>query len=364
MKRVLLIGAGLLGLTILCAGTFLFWSTSNQFSQQELAQQKTYPFSSAPADRDTFTVMTYNLDHLSGPPGAAERPAEALYARNLDRAVDLLRRADPDIVGLQGVDFYAARSAYTHQLDSLATRLRYPAGVQATSSNDRYVPSGLLASPAIESGPLVSGQAILSRYPLRQHVRTELPAPSSTWWPGFRPADLVQVTPVDVGGWPILIMNVHLTASGTEAREAQARTVNTYYRRLARQGYPILLLGTLNSSLPSAKGGSVFTDDETMDLLLQGTNLRPALSSESARVTGQDVATYPSDEPARMIDYIFYRPRLIVPTEAEIWCGRPSPPSSHCGLTLSFLLPRPEDKLPDGRIPDDRLPSLENLMLQ
>lgn len=362
MKRVLFIGAILFGLTVLCAGSLFLWSTSAQITQGELAQRHTYPFSAGPSDRDTFTVMTYNLDHLSGPPHATTSPPESLYTRNLDRATDLLRRVEPDFVGLQDVDFHAARSAYMHQLDSLATRLGYAAGAQATRWNDRYMPAHL-TRPAVQSGPVVSGQAVLSRYALRQHVRMELPA-QSDWWPVSRPPDLVQVTPADIGGWPLLIMNVELTASSVETREAQARAVNEYYRRLARNGYPIVLIGTFNSPMPSAEGGSVFTDDDTMELLLQGTSLQPALSSESALVTGQAVATFPSPNPTRKVDYIFYRPRLVVPTEAKVWCGRPSPPSNHCAVTLSFLMPRPEDKLPEKRIPDERLPSLESFMRQ
>ncbi len=306
--------------------------------------------------------MTYHLNHLAGPASSSANPSpDSLYNRNLDRATELIRRADPDFIGFQDVDFHAARSAYVHQLDSLATRLGYAAGAQAVNWNDRYVPSTFV-HPAVHSGPLVSGQGILSQYPLRQHVRKELSHSQSFGRNAFRPNSLVQVTPADIGGWPLLIMNVHLSATDPDVREAQARTVSQFYVRLAEKGYPIVMIGSFNSLMPSAQASGGATTDETMETLLQGTNLQTTLSSESAQLTGQSVATYPAENPTQKIDYVFYRPRLVVPIDSEIRCGDPSPPSSHCALTVSFVLPRPEDKLPDTRIPDEQLPSLDSIL--
>ena len=99
-----------------------------------------------------------------------------------------------------------------------------------------------------------------------------------------------------------------------------------------------------------------------MEILLRGTSLQPALSPEGARLTGRSVATYPAPDPDYKVDYIFYRPRLIAPVDATTHCGDASPPLRHCAVSMSFLLPRPLDELPEKRIPDDKLPSLDSLM--
>lgn len=105
---------------------------------------------------------------------------------------------------------------------------------------------------------------------------------------------------------------------------------------------------------------SRFADDETMSMLLAGSP-RPALSSEAAQVTGETVSTYPADAPTWKTDYILHTPNTVVPTNAEVHCGD-APPSTHCAVTLSFLLPRPLDRLPEKRIPNEQLPSLDSLL--
>ncbi len=382
MKQPLQITAVLVGLLVLGGGALLLWANSGPRSKAELAQQKTYSASPASADRDTFTVMTYDLGHLAGPEPSAPTP-DRLFSVHMSETIDLIQQADPDVIGFQSVDFGAARSGNVHQLDTIATRLDFAAAGQAIGWNDRYL-------PAAQTGPVVSGQAILSRFPLRRHVRRELAPSSSPFWSDwFSPQSLMQVTAVDIGGWPLIVMNVHLRAPDVSVREEQARLVNQFYSRLARRGFPIVLLGSFNSVMPAVPPTP--SKDDTMELLLRGTDLQPALSAEGARLTGRTVATYPAPDPTRKFDYIFYRPRAITPTNAETLCGsapRPEdasastttvdvpqprqdsvpdasesvPPSDHCAVTMSFLLPRPKDQLPETRIPSEDLPSLDSLV--
>jgi len=346
--RAILALVGLLGLG---GGALLLWADS-PLPNTEHAQQKTYAAPPASADRDTFTIMTYNLGHLAGanPKGDSPIP-DGVLATHMDEAVALIRQADPDVIGFQDIDFGAARSGTVHQLDTIATRLGYTAAGQAIGWNDRYLPF---------SGPVVSGQALLSRFPLRRHVRRKLPSPRPFWKTWISPRSLVQVTAVDIGGWPLVVMNAHLRAPTPSGREAQARRVNEYYDRLAQHGFPVVLLGSFGSVMPSVLATP--STDNTMELLLQGTDLQPALSSESAQIMGTTAGTYPAPNATRKIDYIFYRPGFFTPVGSEIRCGGASPPSPHCAVAMSFLLPRPKDKLPEKRIPDDRLPSLERLL--
>ena len=69
MNRTLSVIAGLTGLLALGVGAVLLWGDSGRRSGAELERRTTYAVPSAPADRDTFTVMTYNLGFGSDLPG-------------------------------------------------------------------------------------------------------------------------------------------------------------------------------------------------------------------------------------------------------------------------------------------------------
>jgi endonuclease/exonuclease/phosphatase family metal-dependent hydrolase len=332
---------------------FLWWADSGPRPQDHLERQTTYVPSSASMEQDTFTVVSYNLGHLAGSRGAAAADADSAPA--LDRAVALLEETRPDFVALQEVNLGGGGRT----LDSIATRLGAATSVQAVRWNDRYVPS--LVS-RLGGGAVVSGQAFLSRFPIRRHTRRAIDRDSSSVWQTlFGPRPVVQVAVVGIGGWPLVVMNVNLDAETQAARERQARAVNRLYGRLSGQGFPVLLLGSIHSASSSGRPAAL-SADETMATLLRGTGLQPAIHAESALVTGRSVATYPAHDPTRKFDYIFYRPRLVVPIDAEIRCGDAPAPSDHCAIALSFLLPRPVDRLPDEQIPDEQLPSLDVLL--
>ena len=350
MTRVLsLLGiGGVLGLGLVLG---LLWADSPVVPSTQLERQRSFPASMASTTRDTFTVMTYNLNYLSR--GASAKGPSA----RLDPALRLIRQVDPDVLGLQEVNLGRSRFDPAHPLDSIAARMDYTAAVEAVRRNDRFVPF-----PLSNPGPSVAGQAVLSRYPLRRHVRREI---DSTGMHRnvlglFDSTPVVQVTAVGIGGWPLIVMNVNIDAPDVATREQQARAVNRLYQRVASQGFPALLIGSVHSPMPSTILGASSNDD-TMELLVGNTDLKPALSPESARVTGRSVATYPSDDPSRTIDYIFYRPQLVVPIEAKTWCDGPHP-SVHCPVSLSFFLPRPLDRLSKGPIPDETVPSLDRLL--
>ena len=355
MNRMLSVIAGLVGVLALGVGAILLWGDSSRRSGAKLERQTTYAVPSAPADRDTFTVMTYNLGFGSDLPSDASADGTPPSAgERMDEAIDLIREVSPDVVGIQEIALGAARPGPVPPLDTIAPRLGFMAAGRATGRDDRYALPFWEASTA-------SGQALLSRFPLRRHVRRELPRSAQSFWEGWlSPSSLLQVTAVDIGGWPLLVMNARLHASDVGVREEQARVVSRFYRRLAQQGFPIVLIGSLNSVMPATLPAS--SSDDTMEILLRGTGLQPALSPEGARLTGRSVATYPAPDPDYKVDYIFYRPRLVAPIDATTHCGDASPPSRHCAVSMSFFLPRPLDELPEKRIPDDELPSLDSLM--
>jgi hypothetical protein len=80
-----------------------------------------------------------------------------------------------------------------------------------------------------------------------------------------------------------------------------------------------------------------FGGDETIEILLDGTNLQ-SVYPDSTYASDAPPATFPSNAPNRKIDHIFYPPDLMTPVDRKIQCGAPSPPSDHCAVTASFRL--------------------------
>lgn len=350
MKRALSI-VGLVFLALLVAVTgFYFWASGSTLSPDDRATVKTYHEDFASPRRDTFTVMSYNIGYLSGmtnnEPVVRER---ALFDANLEAALDLIRDVDPDFIGFQEIDFDADRSFNVHQLDTIATRLDYPNASQAVNWDVRYLPFPY-GRPSVHFGRVLSGQAVLSRYPIRTHRRVVLEKTSrSALTQPFYLDRLAEVAIVDVGGWPLTIINVHLEAFEQQTREKQAEQVRDLYSEYAGQGTPVLLIGDFNSILPMAfstlppEERAAFAGDQTMTTILDLSSLVAAFP-ESRYVAGGVPNTYPADDPTRKIDHIFYRGGRIRPVDADVHCGPDAaPPSDHCAVSFSFTMPRPRN---------------------
>ncbi|MFB6247032.1 MAG: endonuclease/exonuclease/phosphatase family protein, partial [Salinibacter sp.] len=305
MKRFLAIAGSVLGLLVLTLAGLFLWASSGPLPEDALAQTKRYAAAPDTTAPDTLTVTTYNIGYLSGMTNnePVVRP-DSFLAANLRQALTLLRTANPDLVGFQEIDYGAARSGYVQQLDTIGARLGYAAAAQAINWDERYLPFPY-GRPAVHFGRVVSGQAVLSRFPVRRHARIVLARPPRSFVrDAFYLDRLAQVAVVDLGGQALAVINVHLEAFHTPTREQQARTVNRLYDRLAAQGLPVLLLGDFNSTLPDA-AGMPNGADRTMRILLAETGLRPVLPDSSAQGAP---GTYPADAPTETIDHIFYPP--------------------------------------------------------
>jgi len=351
MKRfATVLGSGLT--VLLVAGTILFfWARSGRLPDEALAQTKRYAAPDTTVG-DTLTVTTYNLGYLSGMTN--NEPvvrSDSFLAANLDQALRLLRRADPDLIGFQEIDYGAARSGYVQQLDTIATELGFPAATQAVNWDVRYLPFPY-GRPAVHFGRTVSGQAVLSRYPIRRHHRHVLARPPQSFVrDAFYLDRLAQVGVVAVGGRPLAVVNVHLEAFDAGTRRRQARTVNRLYDRLTATSLPVLLLGDFNSPLPDSVGST----GRAVELLLADTDLRPVFPDSSGRPLP---GTYPADAPTRAIDHIFYSPTHFAVADRRVQCGAPSPPSDHCAVTASLRLLEPTATTPS------ELPSLDSLLAE
>lgn len=363
MKRSLTITASVLGLLVVAAGLFLLWASSGRLNEDELVQTKRYSDAADAPPGDTVTVTTYNIGYLSGMTNndPVVRP-DSLFRANMDEATALLRRADPDVIGFQEIDFGAARSTSVHQLDTLAHRLGFSAAAQAVNWDERYVPFPY-GRPAVHFGRILSGQAVLSRQSIRGHERFVLSRPDQFFIrDAFYLDRLAQVAVVDLRDRPLAVINVHLEAFDRETRERQAQTVNQLYRRVRDAELPAILMGDFNTLPPGAWSTlppdqhRAFADDSTMERLLENTTLRPSYAV-TGDTSNRPSPTFPADAPDRKLDYIFYRPAALELLDHETACGAPSPPSDHCAVTATFRLLQSTQ---EGSAPE--VPSLDTLL--
>ena len=342
--RTLRIAGISLGVLVLSLAAFWFWAQSGTVSDGDLARVKTYE-ADVGAPADTVRVATYNIGYLSGMTN--NEPVErsrSLFSENMDEAVALLDRLDADVVGLQEIDFRAQRSYDVQQLDTLARRLGYPEAAQAVNWDVRYLPFPY-GMPSVHFGRVVSGQAVLSRYPVASHERVVLAKTSRPFITRALYLDrLAQVVEVEIGERQVAIVNVHLEAFETETRQAQADEVRTLVSSMIDDGRPVLLIGDFNAVVPAsidampAAERQAFSGDDTMARLLDGLNLRPALPDSAYNRGMEAVGTYPADAPSRTIDHVYYTPGSARSVGYDVACGDESPPSDHCAVAMEFVL--------------------------
>lgn len=339
IKYAILLAAAL----ALSFGAFWWWASSGTRSDEEMTAHTSATGASFPPVPDTLTVMTYNIGYLSGLTNnqAVER-SPSLYAENLQAAVELIRASDPDMIGFQEIDFGARRSLYVDQLDTLAALLGYPSSGRALNWDERYLPWPSL-DPNRQFGRVLSGQAVLSRYPIQSNERIVLERPPHPfYYDAFYLDRLAQVVRIDVGR-PLILINVHLEAFDEATREEQAQRVRALYEKY-RTSYPVLLIGDFNSIMPTARESgrlssevqAQFATDVTLDTLLQAPHLREAFPDSSYAMFLPETYTYPSNAPQAKIDHIFYDASQIKAVDAYV-VSHPSHPSDHRAVAMDFV---------------------------
>lgn len=204
---------------------------------------------------EVLRVVTYNIRHGRGMDDVVD----------LERTADVLRRLEPDVVGLQEVDV----------------------GVQRSGAEDQPAVLGGLLGMEHAFGAFMDyqggeyGMAILSRHPIVELRALELPQ-------GNEPRVALMVEIETPHGRRVPVINVHFDwVSDDEYRFAQASELA---RTLEGLSAPFLLLGDFND----------VPDSRTMELF-RGV-------ADEARKPADDRLTFSSTDPRREIDYIFAGP--------------------------------------------------------
>jgi endonuclease/exonuclease/phosphatase family metal-dependent hydrolase len=230
-------------------------------------------------ERDAiWRVVTFNIWNRQGP-----------WAQRLPLIRDGLRALDADVIGLQEVLGFPGMPSQAHEIAS------------GTDWNVHYAPAWHLG------GGLQFGNAILSRYPLRDPQILPLPTPDTgeTRTVAFARVELPH------GPMPVFVTHLTFQAHLGHVRCAQVRALADHAAELAPvDGPPAVLLGDFNGNPDSDEmrflrgltplGGTSVYFNDCWDATHDPTELGYTYARDNAFALR-------SREPSRRIDYAYVR---------------------------------------------------------
>ena len=233
------------------------------------------------AGERSVRVMTYNIHHGTGnadcatPRPAPGHPPNPDCGLDLDAIADVIRAESPDIVGLQEVDRFWARSGGVDQPAVLAAALgmHHCYGANLSHGPDSHA-----------TVPHQYGTAILSRFPILDCTNTFLPRGN----PGTEQRGLLSAL-INVRGVPLRFHNTHLHTRFADRRVQ----IQEIVRLIGAPSDPTVLVGDLNA-IPS---------ESTMAPLYSA--LEDAWLEGGDGGAGNTFPAHPVTNPNRRIDYVF-----------------------------------------------------------
>ncbi|MCB9648962.1 MAG: endonuclease/exonuclease/phosphatase family protein [Deltaproteobacteria bacterium] len=273
------------------------------------------------ATPDTLTVVTWNIawGYGWGSEGSGGTLPKAHFDESIARIGEVLKALNPDVVLLQEVDFDCGRSYSVDQAEAIAKQAGLPWIARAEVWRANYLPFPYWP-PQNHYGHMLSGGAVLSRFPMKQNTIIEHPKPeenSFVYNLGYMFRYLQEVE-VDWAGQSLLVFNTHTDAFSPKNRLAHAGSIA---RTLTDRMQPLLLFGgDLNTVPPEASVRSGYPDepetshdeDATIPRLRQVKGLSDAVSPERLKADEADFMTFPAHAPNRKLDYLFYGPGFEV----------------------------------------------------
>jgi endonuclease/exonuclease/phosphatase family metal-dependent hydrolase len=237
-------------------------------------------------NKNEVRVLTFNILHGATTKGDFD----------LDKIASVIRELNPDLVALQEVDFKTRRA----KKYDLATELGWRTKMAA------------LFGKAMDYDGGAYGEAILTKVPVISSRNVPLPHSAEN-----EPRTALEVTLELESGDTICFVGTHLEhQENSSDRIEQTKTINEVF--LANK-FPTILAGDLNDTPESE--AIVLLKDFWTD------------SSEN-----NAMPTFPSDNPQKKIDYIFYFPKENWKVkETRVICD--SIASDHCAVfsILQFI---------------------------
>jgi endonuclease/exonuclease/phosphatase family metal-dependent hydrolase len=167
-----------LGLGLLVSGSLLAGCDPFHTTFEEVEKARMYraaDIEPAPAPAPSLLVMNYNvkfgggrIDFFFDCFDQRVLMSKDEVIANLEGVARKINQVDPDVLVLQEVDINSKRAAYLDQMQWLLDHTSLNYGAYASHWKADYVPSDGI-------GPVDSGNAILSKYPLSEAKRIALP---------------------------------------------------------------------------------------------------------------------------------------------------------------------------------------------
>ncbi|MGY0407449.1 MAG: endonuclease/exonuclease/phosphatase family protein [Polaribacter sp.] len=298
MKKTLKIILKILLVFTILALVFFVWGSSSTLDKAKYTQLITNNYENKLATDSVFSIVTYNIGYLSGMTNNRPVPKpEALFDKNLQKVISETKIVNPDIMAFQEIDYNSARSYYVNQQNEIA-KLGYNYIAEAVNWDKTYVPYPYWPI-SMHFGKIVSGQSILSKYPLKDYKRIELERVADA--PFYRDAfyldRLAQTVKVTLNGQEVVLINVHLEAFDKTTRKHQFKAILKLFNEYKTK-YPTILLGDFNSTArdTNAVVKKIFAMKDV---------------GNAAFNTKKPVKTFDSKNPTERIDYIFYTKNSI-----------------------------------------------------
>ena len=269
------------------------------------------PAPHAPGDRP-LRLVTLNAGYASGAANNTPKrvPLETSEA-NLDRIGRTLARLKADFVVLQEVDLDSARSHGIDQLEWIRRHTGHAFSAFAYNWDVRYLPWPYWP-PTAHFGRILSGQALLSRFPIRQHRKVTFPKPDSqpNWYNRFFIDRALHLCEVDLAGRALHLAGCHLESFHIDSRRKQARLVTDAIAALSKM--PLILAGDFNAIPSWATPPPILheapKDGEAADdtiAHIESVGLQPLFSADRWQAREETSYTYASFMPVACIDNAF-----------------------------------------------------------
>jgi endonuclease/exonuclease/phosphatase family metal-dependent hydrolase len=288
-------------------GGLIFYARGPAFSPREFPPSAIVKFSEPPAGAmppQQIKVVTYNIGYGSGIKNNKDAAGRDEVEKNLAEIAEVLRRLNPDVLALQEVDFRSHRSFDVDQFQYLAKALDMPYGAYTVTWNKRYLPWPYWP-PRLHFGRLLSGQAVLSRFPIEAQETRVLAKPKSNafWYNWFYLDRILQRLVLKIGDREAAFWNVHLEAFDSETRLSQAHILAEWVRgdshvlKWAAGDFNSVSVHRLDLT-PEEKGG----------LEDNGESLRAFAEAAGMTIDPPDprALSMPSWKPYKKLDHILY----------------------------------------------------------
>lgn len=335
----------LLFILILLLGSIIFFLiyalhpalNSSQMSPEKILE---FPLEAPPESpipkKNTIRLVTYNIGYASGDKNnKGNILSEEEIKKNLETMVTHLKEMNADIIALQEVDFFSKRSFYINQLQYLANALNLPYAAYAINWNKTYV-----AWPywpfKLHFGKIVSGQAVISRYPITEQKIHLFKKPSSNpfWYNWFYLDRLAQELTIELGYEKAKVWNVHLEAFKRGSRNQQ---LNQLGGLIQDRGDVIQwVLGDFNIVSQYGEG---LPDSKKMELEVQDKQVfKDFLEKIGYKNAENEVIAFssPSWSPQEKIDHILYDPFISL---KDAGVSQNLPASDHLPVWADFKMP-------------------------